>query len=102
MALRINEDVQPGKLVYRGFKPNNPGIIRRIVSDETVTRSLPPYPDHTYRVVKVEVEWLKPKKGRPKTEILTVGALSDFESLIEDHRRKYENQTKLADKLRAM
>lgn len=88
MAVTVNKDnVKIGMLVYEYGYPTNPGIIRRIVS---ITGSWP----------LCQVEWLKATKRR--TKVTQTAHLSDFESLIADHKRKYENQTSLAKRLRNM
>ena len=88
MAVTVNKDnVKVGMLVYEFGYPTNPGIIRKIIN---TTGYFP----------MCQVEWLKATKNRAK--ISNTCHLNDFESLIEDHRRKHSNQTKLAQRLRNM
>ena len=88
MAVTVRADnVRVGQLVYEFGYPQNPGIVRQIISSQM------------YRAECV-VEWLKETKARAK--ITKTSHLKDFESLIEDHRRKFTAQTKLAERVRNM
>ena len=88
MAVVVSKDnVRIGMLVYQYGYPTNPGVIRKIINIGL------------YRVY-CEVEWLKATRTRPK--ITQTQHLNDFESLIEDHARKFKSQTELARKLRNM
>lgn len=98
----LADKIQAGSLVYESFYPQNPGIVRKIVSDTIQTHPHPQYSHIKFRVMLVEVEWLKATKQRAKTTTVNVELLMDFDSLIEDHRRKHEKQSDMAAKLRKM
>ena len=96
------DEVVPGTLVYEAFYPQNPGVVRRVVSNGPWVDAFGN--DHpTQLVVKVEVEWLKETKKRDKiTQVNVMPCLQDFEALIEEHERKAKNQRKLALALESM
>jgi len=97
------DTIGPGTLVYMAYYPQNPGIVRRVVSDE----NLPLY-DHIgkvydhYRDIRVEVEWRKKTVLRDKITTVNLMELQSFEALIEEHERKFKAQSTMADELRAM
>lgn len=88
MAMPIQEP-KVGDIVYEAYVPQNPGRIIEI---------LPHDPDDYF--IPVKVRWLKEKKGKSyvghgkETECSTQ-SLNDFSALVEDHKRKYNNQSKL-------
>src|SRR3990167_2223120 len=95
----LENKVKEGFLVYEAYNPQNPGIIRKIVKDEMVA-PFANQPAYMVRRVIVEVEWLKETKRKKKATVQALMGLCDFEELIEEHRRKYESQSKMAEKLR--
>ena len=99
----LEDTIGPGTLVYQAYYPQNPGIVRRVVSDKS--RPLRGHTGHVYahlRDMTVEVEWLKQTLKRAKTTTVNVMGLQSFDALIEDHKRKFEKQSAMADELRAI
>lgn len=74
-----------GTLVYESFKPMNPGRVMSIK---------PPGPNN----VSGE-DWLTVLHLNGKTKEYLRTHLMNFESLVEDHRRKYEKFSDMAKKL---
>lgn len=99
-TLSGREDALTGILVYKSFKPQNPGIIRKVVRDEIVQHKI--YERIKIRVIEVEVDWLKETKRQQKTTVEKVAGLCDFEALLEEHKRKYEKQAEMAKRLKEM
>ena len=99
----LEDTIGPGTLVYAAFYPQNPGIVRRVVTDKSR-----PLRDHTGKVyahlrdVTVEVEWRKKTFKRNKTTIVNVMGLQSFDALIEEHERKFKKQSAMANELRGM
>jgi len=99
----LEDTIGPGTLVYEGFYPQNPGIVRRVISDESI-----PLNDYTGKVyahrrdISVEVEWRKKTKKRDKVTIINIMGLQSFDALIEEHERKFRAQSAMADELRAI
>jgi hypothetical protein len=99
----LEDTIGPGTLVYQAYYPQNPGIVRRVVSDKSI-----PLTDHRgkvyshYRAMILEVEWLKKTFKRTKTTTVDVMGLQNFDALIEEHKRKFEKQSTMADELRGM
>lgn len=99
----LEDTVSPGTLVYEAFYPQNPGIIRRMVSDKSR-----PLRDHTgkvyahHRDIRVEVEWRKKTKKRDKVTTVNLIGLQSFDALIEEHERKFRAQSAMADELRSI
>ncbi len=99
----LEDTIGLGTLVYQAYYPQNPGIVRRVVSDSS--RPLRGHTGHVYthiRDVTVEVEWLKQTFKRAKTTIVNVIGLQSFDALIEGHERKFKAHSAMADKLRGM
>lgn len=96
----IEDTVGPGTLVYEPFYPQNPGVVRAILSDtmKPMYNAGGVY-DHRREIV-VEVEWRKRTQKRKKVTKRYVSGLQSFEALIEEHKRKYDKQTALAEELR--
>jgi hypothetical protein len=90
----LEDTIGPGTLVYESFCPQNPGIVRKVLSDTMKGR-------HT-RDILVKVEWRKKTPKRDKITICNVMHLHSFDALIEEHKRKFENQSEMADELRNM
>lgn len=99
----LEDTIGPGTLVYEAFYPQNPGIVRRVVSDKSR-----PLSDHTgkvyahHRDITVEVEWRKKTKKREKITTSNAMGLQSFDALIEEHERKLRSQSAMADELREM
>lgn len=74
-----------GTLVYQAFKPMNPGKVLSI---------RPPGPNNVTGEDWLTVKWLNGSVSEHRRM-----GLQDFETLIEDHRRKYEKFTDMARKL---
>jgi hypothetical protein len=94
----LEDTIGPGTLVYESYYPQNPGIVRRVVSD----KRRPLGSVYALREVIVEVEWLKPTYKRAKITTVHVMGLHNFENLIEEHERKFRKQSAMADELREM
>lgn len=97
------DEVVVGTLVYDAFYPQNPGIVREIVSDET--EDLKNHQGRVYttrRVKLVYVEWQKATNKRDKITLRDVRNLQDLNQLIDDHKRSYENHLKRANDLKNM
>ena len=91
MAAFIWKDAKVGSLVYESFYPQNPGVIRKIISSQGGMAD------------KVEVEWLKATGKRAKITIVRRGyVLRSFYSLIDEHERKAISFRKIEAKLRTM
>ncbi len=91
MAAFIWNDAKVGSLVYESFYPQNPGVIRKIISIDGGMAN------------KVEVEWLKSNSKRAKITIVNRGyVLRSFCSLIDEHERKAISFRKIEAKLRKM
>jgi hypothetical protein len=99
----LEGEVGPGTLVYESFYPQNPGIVRRIVSDKTV-----PLTDHEGNIyshrrnIVVEVEWRRETSKRKKVTTANIMGLQSFEALIEEHERKFKKQSAMAEELRKL
>jgi len=77
----------PGRLVYESFRPMKPGIIQQVLG---VTYQ------HEYAInFRVEVRWKNGQISQCDT-----WSLQDFSILIEDHKRKAEKFSKMAEDLR--
>lgn len=99
----LEDTIAPGTLVYEAFYPQNPGIVRKILSD--TQEPLKDYEGKVYahhRRIVVEVEWRKKTKKREKITTCNVMSLQSFEALIEEHERKFKTQSAMADELRSM
>ncbi len=89
----LEDTVCPGSLVYTAYYPQNPGIVRRVVSDERV-----PLMDETgevydhYRSIRVEVEWRKKTVLRDKITTVNLMELQSFEALIAEHMNGSSNR----------
>ena len=99
----VEDNVGPGTLVYEAYYPQNPGIVRRVVSDNS--KPLEDHTGHVYahrRDIYLEVEWRKKTKSREKVTTVNLLGLMNFEALIEEHKRKFKAQKTMADELKRM
>lgn len=90
------------QLVYRAFKPMNPGRITKVETskvefwikqghDAAFALTLAADPGNS----NVTVEWLDGSSSVERASFL-----QDFQSLINDHKRKYEKFSLMKSKLR--
>lgn len=80
MAVIVREP-KIGQLVYPAYSPREAGVIRAIVAPER--------PERVGEGPLVDVRTLKNPKG-PDLRC-RASDLRDFQSLIDDHKKKYEN-----------
>lgn len=86
MAKRVR-DPRPGELVYESYKPAMAGRIVDVVGPE----------DHGGFFHVVRVRWVDGSTSDVSTRMI-----SDFASLIEDHRRKLRTHEATLARLEAM